>query len=377
MITCEIIDRDNITKYHAEWELLFNSGAYEASLSVEWTQALLHTHLAGDRFFLMVLKDAASIVGYVPLCIKKVKKQGVSLLTLFPLAEYFNTHSDMLLKNASEELVEVFIKALFSLPYNWDIFRINRFIENSACLNSIARSLKSNIAYRYDIRPAEPSFFISLGTSYKEFLEKRSANFRYKLKSSAKKVHSLGTIDYLRTGDFRNIEEAYDTILSIEEKSWKHKHGTAITCSEKQRQFYRLLFTGAAAKGRLRLAVLRLNGEPVAFEVGLLKGKKYYGVHGSYDEKFRKENPGTVLLARYIEDLIHDGIQEYDWFGEPFEWESRWTDTYRRHRSLLLYNNTPKAKLFFVYNNIKSRLNKTDYNQIVLRNPRDVKPQVP
>jgi CelD/BcsL family acetyltransferase involved in cellulose biosynthesis len=375
MISFEIIEEpDKIKEYYAQWDQLFDSGEYESSLSLYWTEALLKTHLEGDAFLLVILRDSTEILGIVPLCIREKKKYGLPLLTVFPISEYFNTHSDLLLKNSQEELMEVFIKALLSLKYNWDMFKIDRFIETNPVLDRVVHNLKNNFALHYVIRREEPSFFIELGNSNDDYLANKSSNFRYNLKRVSKKLHSLGNILFLKNQDFYDFDEIYETILSIEETSWKHKHGTAITSSEKSREFYRELCKGAFNKGQLRFCFLFLNHEPIAFEMGLLKGNKYYGVHGSYNEKFKKENPGTMLLAQFITDLIHDGIKEYDWFGEPFEWESRWTDKFRWHKSLVIYNNTPKAKLIFCYHTLRNKLTQNEQDQIVLRNPRDIKP---
>lgn len=377
MITVEIVEEpDKMKEYFAELDHMYDSGEYEASLSLEWTEALRKTHVEGAVFFLVVLKDVTELLGIVPLCIRKVKKQGLSLATLFPLAEYFNTHSDLLLKGTTGELVEVFLKALFDLRYNWDVFRINRFIESNPLLECIADKLQNSLGRHYRIRRVEPSFYIELGDSYGEYLNKRSSNFRNNIKRAAKKLRGLGEVSFRWTNEFHDFEEAYSIILAIEEESWKKKHGTAITSTKKQREFYRELWGGAYRKGRLRLCVLCLDQVPIAFEAGLLRGRKYYGVHGSYDEKFKKENPGTVLLARFLEGLVSDGVKEYDWFGEPFEWESRWTDTFRWHRSLLIYNNTMKARFFRVYNTLRDRLNHGGMDEIVLRDPRDIKPNI-
>ncbi len=376
MISFEVIDElDKIKEYFPKWDELFNSRESEASLSIDWTDALQKTHLQGAAFFLVVLRDSSGILGILPLCIKEAKKFGLSLSTLIPVAEYFNTHSDILLSSSSDEVIEALLRALSGLKYKWDIFRINRFIETSPVLDRITRHLQDNATFDFDIRRTEPSFFIELGDSYDDYLRKKSSNFRHKLKNVAKKMHSLGDVAFLRTQDFRDFSEAYNVILSIEGNSWKHEHGTAITSSEKQKEFYRALGQSAYDKGWLRLCILYLNHEPVAFEMGLVKGQKYYGVHASYKEKYKKENPGTMLLARYIEDLIRDGIKEYDWFGEPFEFQSRWTDKYRWHKSLLIYNRTLKAKLFFIFNKLKSKSNHDVKDKIVFLDPRAVRPE--
>jgi len=378
MIAFEIIKKlDKIREYYPQLDQLFNSGEYEASLSTDWTEALRRSHLGNSRYFLLVLKNSAEILGIVPLCIREAKKSGLSLLKMTPIAEYFGTHSDILLKNPSRELVGVLLKALFTMEFKWDVFRINRFVETNPILEHITHNLKKNLSFKYDIRRAEPSFYIPLPNSYSEFLSKKSSNFRYQLKRTGKKINALGTIRFLKSKDFRNFDEAFNTIVSIEENSWKHKHGTSIVSSQRQREFYKHLYSMAFDRGWFRLCVLYLNDVPIAFESGLVKSKKYFGVHGSYIEKYKNQNPGTWLLARFIEDLIQDGIQEYDWFGEPFEWQTRWTDQYRRHKSLLIYNRTPKAFLFHIYNRLKNRNATKIGDKIVFCNPRDVKPQEP
>ncbi len=374
MITVEIVEGpDRIKEWYANWEALFLAAPYEPSLSIEWSQALLDTHLGRDQVFLMLLRDSTELLAAIPLCIQRTVRKRLSLLTLFPLAEYFNTHSDLLLKTPSRELISSFLKALFRLKWRWDIFRMNRFVADSPVLGLIEASLKTG-GIKHEVRRAEPSFYIEFATSYEEYLEKRNSHFRNNLKRSVKKMNALGQVEFLGMQHFNDVADAYKVILSIEAKSWKHQHGTAITSTTKQREFYRELSRGAYEKGRLRLSILNLNREPIAFEMGLVNGTKYYGVHNSYDEAFKKENPGTVLLAKFIEDLIRDGIREYDFFGEPFEWESRWTDKYRWHKSLLIYNQTPKGRLFSLFNTLKDKLGRKPPDQPVLQNPRDIRP---
>lgn len=375
MISFEAInDPEKIKGYFGVWNKLFDTGDYEASLSIEWTNALVNTHLEGSSFTLLVFKDGDEIRGLVPMCVRKVKKYGLSLSTLIPVAEYFNTHSDILLKNASEKLLESFVECLFILNNKWDVFRINRFIEGNPVLDRIRSYLERNLEIKYNIEKTEPSFYIELDNNYEEFLRKRSSNFRYKLKSVSKGIYSSGDISYRRNGDFQSFDDAYKIILSIEEKSWKHKHGTAITSSEKQRRFYKELCGSAFNNGWSRFCILYLDNEPIAFEMGLVKGMKYYGVHGSYSEKYRRLNPGTVLLAKFIEDLIQDGIKEYDWFGEPFSFQRRWTDKFRYHNALLIYNKTSKAKCFRIINTFRSRLKRNINREFALRDPRSIQP---
>ena len=145
MIHCEVITKqDEILQYREAWNNLFESGEHEVSTSFEWTYALLTTHLnENDLFLLMIFKDAEEIVGLVPLIISKTKKYGQSIKTLFPISEYYNTHSDILLKDKSEQLIEAFVNYLCEINYKWDMFRIGRFVETNPIIEHIKIYLKN------------------------------------------------------------------------------------------------------------------------------------------------------------------------------------------------------------------------------------------
>jgi CelD/BcsL family acetyltransferase involved in cellulose biosynthesis len=375
MISFEVLEgREAIKRYYPQWEELFASGSYESSLSIPWNEALLHSYIEDSALRLIVLTDSAGIAGLVPLYVKEIKKGGMSVLTLLPVAEHFNTHSDLLLRDSSTELTEAFLKAVLSVKVKWDVFRINRFVIGHPLLQSLEHVLKSEFHYAYRIQSEDPSFFIKLGNSKDEYLKTVSGKFRHNLKNHLKNLRQVGEVSFLSIRDFQDLDKVFDTMLCIEKTSWKHKHGTGISSTERSRQFYKELCRGESKYGRLRVGMLCLNHTPIAYEMGLVNGKKYYSVHGSYDEGCKKNGPGVVLLAQFIEGLIQEGIEELDFFGEPFEWQQNWTDKYTSHRSILIYNRNPKAKFFHLFTRLKSTLRPEKNDKLVLRNPRDITP---
>jgi CelD/BcsL family acetyltransferase involved in cellulose biosynthesis len=375
MISFEIIrDKTRLLEYLKYWNQLFDSGPYEASISFEWTHALLDTHLGKDAFFFIVLKNSQEIVGIIPVVISKTKKYGVSLLNLFPISEYYNTHSDLLLKEPTQEMVKGFVEALFSLSCEWDTLRISRFIETNPLLESFERHL-GQTGINYEINMGEPSFFLRLGDSYSDYLQRRSDKFRNYLRRMEKKLGAKGKVEFVSQVNYNSFTEAYDQVLLIEHESWKHNHGTAITSIEKQNKFYRKLCKGASERGWLNLSILLLDGEPVAYNMGLVKDKRYYYLKTSYKEKFRAVSPSTVLRARLIENLISEGIKEFDFPGEPYEWERQWTEELRRHLSLILYNKTFKARLYSIFNSFKNKRTKLNISdQFKYHDPRKLSP---
>lgn len=375
MIRCEVITKqDEMFRYREVWNSLFASGAYEVSTSFEWTYALLTTHLnKKDSFLLIILKDSEEVLGIVPLIISETKKYGQSIKTLFPISEYYNTHSDILLKYQSKELIDTFITCLSEIENNWDVFRIGRFVETNPIVESIETYLKET-SIKYKFSKEDPSFFITLDDTYGAYLKKRSAKFRNYLKRMGKKLDVLGHVRVAQLGDFNSLTAAYEQFLHVEEKSWKYYHGTAIINVKKQEKFYRKFCEYEYETGRLHLFFLYLDELAIAYNMGVIKDNKYLYLKTSYDEEFKKASPATVLRAELIKELISKGIEYFDFPGEPYEWELQWADDIQWHKSLIIYNNTFKAKLFSFYNTVRSRWKNTDSDdQIHYHNPLDVK----
>jgi len=377
MIHCDIVTKqDDIFQYKEIWNKLFESGEYEVSTSFEWTQALLKTHLKeNDLFVLMVLRKSEEIFGILPLILRETKKYGQSIRNLFPISEYYNTHSDILLKYPSGESTQEIINSLFNLKYKWDIFRIGRFVETNPIIECIETNLKNN-SIRYKIKKEEPSFIIRLDDSYNVYLKKRSGKFRNYLKRMQKKLSALGCVKIVRIEDFDSMLDAYEQLLYVERKSWKHNHGTAISNIKKQEAFYRKLCEGEFKTRRLHLLFLYLNDLPVAYNLGLIKNNNYLYLKTSFVEEFKKASPATVLRADLIEELISIGIEHFDFPGEPYEWEQQWANDIQWHKSIIIYNNTLKAKLFSVYNTSKIILrNHNNEDKFLYHNSFDVKPK--
>jgi CelD/BcsL family acetyltransferase involved in cellulose biosynthesis len=372
MITVKIEhDKSRIAEHVKRWNEIFDSGDFEASTSLEWSQALLTSHVKEDGYRLLVVCDSNRIVGYVPLVLGKTRKYGFSIRWMHPLSEYYSTHSDLLLQNINDEIAGAVVSALYSLKDKWDVFRMNEIAETNPILAPIENYLKKR-SISYSIRTEEPIFYIRLNGTFQDYLKKRDGKFRYNLRRREKRIIEKGHMEYSKYHGQNEWEEGYEQLLHVDQHSWKQGHGTAITLNEKQKLFYRSICQQASEAGHLRISILRLNREPIAYMLGFIKGRRYFSLKTSYVERYRTFSPGTVLHARVIEDLFREEFEEFDFAGEPYEWESQWTDDARWHKSLFIYNRTAMAKIYSHVRDIKHQKND---KTIHYRDPKNVMPE--
>ncbi len=330
-----------------EWTALDEIGLCEPSTSLEWTRALLATRVAeSDTVFAVALRSAGSLIAIVPAIIRRERVIGLlDVATLHLVSDISNTHSDVLRTHDRPGIVAAFVEALAMLPCRWDMMRIGRLLESSQiALQMNEFLLHSSLAYR--IRREQPSFCLDLEPSYEQFLAARSAKFRNYLRRKGRQLDTAGQVKILRAGRDLSVEAAYDHLLLIEERSWKHAHGTAISAVPHQREFYRLLCKGAAGRGRLHLTLMYLDDVPIAFNLGIMSADRYSYLKTSFDETLRRLSPATVLRARLVATLIAEGIRCLDFPAEPYQWEEQWTDKLRWHVSVLVFNRTVRAMLY-------------------------------
>ncbi|HWR97750.1 MAG TPA: GNAT family N-acetyltransferase [Candidatus Methanoperedens sp.] len=345
MIKAEIIsDPVGLNDWRTAWRELFGERPHEPSVSFEWTQALFRNHLGPeDRLLLVVLKDAHRICGFIPLVAESRRIFGLPLVTLYPLSERYNTHSDLLLARATAECVRCFLDAVMSLPLPWDVFSMRRLVEGGAltmCLENQAKDLRAPL--RSTI--GGPSFILPLPGTFEEYLAQRSGKFRNFLRRAEKRLAARGHVSFLRAGTDLDLDASYEALLGIEVRSWKHQHGTAISAIGRQRGFYEDLCHSLAVAGHLHLTFLALDGRPIAYNLGVVYGGTYSYLKTSFDEGVRQDSPASIARSRLLASLIPDGIQTFDFPGEPYEWEAQWTRELQWHRSLVMFNRTMRGR---------------------------------
>jgi CelD/BcsL family acetyltransferase involved in cellulose biosynthesis len=340
-----------------EWHELDVQGSCEPNTSLEWTLALLATHVAAtDRLVTVVLRDAERLVAVVPMVIRREPLLGVArVATLRLLADLSTAHSDILRAPGATDIATPLLSVLMRAAPRWDVLRIGNFLESNPVAEQLAASLgASGLAWRG--RREQPSYFHEFEGSYDDYLRGRSAKFRNYLRRKTRQLGAMGRLEVRLAGRDQPVGRAYQDLLAVDERSWKHGHGTAITAVTHQREFYRRLCEGAARRGRLHLLVLYLDDRPVAFDLGLTMADRYYYLKTSFDDSLRAASPATVLRARLVEMLIANGVRSIDFPAEPYQWEDQWAGQLRWHTSILAFNRTARGRLLRGLVTVRDRL---------------------
>jgi CelD/BcsL family acetyltransferase involved in cellulose biosynthesis len=337
----------------AQWQRLFGARGNEPSTSFEWTAAMVRHHLRpDDRAFLIRLQRDGELVGVLPLVRRQFHIMGQPVALLMPIAEEYNTHSDVLLAANDDALADAIVSTLSGLAVQWDCFRMARLLENNPLVPLLRRALRAG-RHAHSVRRGLAAYVLDLPSSYAAYLGDRSAKFRNHLKRTERKIAAAGIVKVHALSRGAAFDEAFDALLQVERASWKEGFGSSITAVERQSGFYRDFGLAAIESGSLHLQWLTLDNKPIAYNLGYLTSFGYHYLKTSYDHAYRHLGPATVLRAHLIESLIAEGIPRLDFPGEPYAWESQWAEAVRPRIVLSIYPRTIRGRLLNMIDRVR------------------------
>jgi CelD/BcsL family acetyltransferase involved in cellulose biosynthesis len=147
------------------------------------------------------------------------------------------------------------------------------------------------------------------------------------------------------TLDVQDGRERLDELLgegfAVEAASWKGTSGTAIRSRGDTNRFYRQVASWAAGRGTLRLAFLRWDGRPLAFDFCLEEHGAHYLLKTGYDPAYRSYGPGMLLRAEMIARAFACGLRTYELLGADEAWKLHWASEVRDLRLLQAFAPSP------------------------------------
>ena len=134
---------------------------------------------------------------------------------------------------------------------------------------------------------------------------KRSGSTRKKLRQDWNRLCALGAVDIVNDRTPQAVRDAFETYLAMEAESWKGARGTALLCDEEDATFVRRLIGDLAAQGNASVALLRVDGRPIAAQVLLYCGTTAYTWKTAFDSEF------SQILARRAAGRQDDGAAAF------------------------------------------------------------------
>jgi len=193
--------------------------------------------------------------------------------------------------------------------------------------------------------PMEEAPYVDCTVGWDVYWAARGKNLRANCESVHRRLAASGAaVHALHLPD--EIARYRDVIYEIEASGWKGHLGTAMAQTAATRAFYDRLLSDFSRRNLLRLFVLEVAGDVVAFELCTLYAGVLTGLKCGYRESHGKLSPGQYLRYRFLQSAFGDPqVELYNMLGPQSETKRRWSTGTEQLWSVRLFRRSPRGWL--------------------------------
>ncbi len=303
----------------AEWEALAQRTGAAPWLHPGWFAAWQTAFGRGD-VRLETVRDGARLVAVAPMEERRRR--------LFGMANWHTPSFGVIaepgrIREAAERMLQ-------ERPHRITLAFVT---EGDEALNA-CRDAFEKAGYSILVRTLERSPYVDLSGGWSQYEQGLGAKRRAELRRRLRRLEELGTVEFAIERGSSRLDDLLDEGFDVEASSWKGRKGTAIASRPETAAFYRTVAHWAAAHGWLRLAYLRVDSRPIAFDFAFETDSAHYLLKTGFDEDYRRFAPGLLLRHHMLEHAFSQGLQTYEFLADAEEWKLDWTPA-ARSRMLL------------------------------------------
>lgn len=140
----------------------------------------------------------------------------------------------------------------------------------------------------------------------------RSGSTGKKLRQNWNRLSDLGAVDVVNERAGEQVREAFEIFLKLEQQSWKGDSGTALLSDDEDAAFARRWIAALSGQNSASVALLRVDGKPIAAQVLLYSGPMAYTWKTAFDAEFSRFSPGALLVDKVTDALFASGIEKVE-----------------------------------------------------------------
>ena len=338
----EELDRSGFEALATEWDAaLAKSGADKPFHRHAFLKLFLDNFEPRARLRVFVAREGRAVIAALPLIEERATLCGLPVRQLRAAVNDHSCRFDLLCREGREDAVDALFSHLTAVG-DFDVLLLPDAVEGGAAGRLLARARK--LGFPTGTYQSLRTPFIPLAGGWEAQQRKLDAKFKSNLRRRRKKLEEKGTLTFERHTGGLELETLLEEGFALEQSGWKGESGTAIGTDPVVRGFYAEWARQAATDGELALSFLRLDGKPVAFHFGLVRGGVYYVPKLAFDEEHKECSPGQLMLELVLKDCCERGLAEFDFLGPCMPWKLDWTDQVRPHHYLYVFPRSRKGR---------------------------------
>ena len=198
--------------------------------------------------------------------------------------------------------------------------------------------------YPVVIRTMARSACVEIDGDWDAYERSLSRNVRSNVGRSLRRLQKVGEVSFEQAQRLEGLDSLLTECFRIEASGWKGARGTAIVSHPETERFYREVAAWAAQKGWLRIALLRLDGQALAFELGIDENNVHYALKSGFDQGYSVFSPSKLLMRWAIEQAFSQGMNRYE-MGNVESYKLVWANAVHNMVSFRAFAPSPTGRV--------------------------------
>ncbi len=276
-----------------------------------------------------------------PLMRRKRRLRGMPLVEIRFMANHNNPFNFVLHRSdiSTSDVLSSVLSCLADNSRDWHLITLRNIPErllDQGAMTSVATRLGLN----HICQQGWSSAYITVEGPFDEYLTNRLGKQR--LRGIGQKVRQLSARPEYQLRDYQAPETmpfAVEQAFAVSANSWKKSAGTDMSGAEDMRRFYEEISPGLADSGQVRIWISSLGPTPLALQYNLVSPDTMYLLINDFNEAYRRQSPGTVLLYQVLSQLFREhSVSRFQFSGDLYDYKSHWATGIEKHFTTTLYH---------------------------------------
>ena len=312
----KIVNDINDPYLKTRWNYLAEENDYFPQSSYHWC-ATWWKYLNGKRklHILVVSDNAGDVVGIAPLCIERT--MGIRLLRSFPI-NFADFYTFLFAKNNHTKAVLDTLFDYIQTFAEWDLVRLDQVNGEDIIFDKYLRESTFIKKHFTDCIVADFE-----GRNWDDFLLALKKNHRADIKRRMKRLEKEKRIKLKCVSGWEEIKGYLPALKQIYNDRWvddylPEKADNQLVCEDE-------IIKNISRQDKMKLYVLVLGDEAVAYTLGFMHQGFYWYWQTSYSLKHQQYSIGIMILAYIVKDLISSGCRGINFMAGIYDWKMKWS----------------------------------------------------
>lgn len=323
------------------WNLLVvESTRPNVFMTWEWGSLWWRWYGSKESLRLLVVRDKSGILIIMPLHIQRTLiVAGVKMNVLRFVGDGGPVCPDFLgpiIKGQDTvELIKALSHAIVTHTGSWHAIQLADVLPESPGIQGLTSKLEHQLT-RETIK-SENCPFLTLPSNYESFLSDLSASQRESIRRRLRKAKKHYSVRFECVTTLEAVAPAFEDLLIIFKNSERGKLTEGGFNRADYSGFHKDVIYSFAEKGWLRLLLLYFDDVPVAFLYGYLYEGSFYFYQTGYDQNFRSDGAGSIILQSSIEQAISEGCTVFEFLRGMEEYKYHFASGERQPHTLTFW----------------------------------------